>query len=120
MNIKLKTYEKDTQKTIIDWLTVKKIFHYKNNTVGIYKQSTGQYIPSPSKGAPDIVAVIQGKYIGIEVKAPNGKQSENQVAFQSNLENAGGLYILAFSVGDVIDKIAQYQKVINTLTVNRE
>ena len=98
----MKLREKDIQKTIIGYLKLKKIFHYKNNTVGIYNQKTGQYIPSPSKGAPDIIAIKDGKYIGIEVKAPKAKQSEHQRTFQDNLEEAGGIYILAYELEDVM------------------
>ena len=51
--------ERDIQKAILDFLTLKLIFHYKNNTAGIYKQATGTYIQSRIVGAPDIVAVIR-------------------------------------------------------------
>jgi hypothetical protein len=43
--------------------------------------------------------------VGIEVKAPKGKQSEHQKAFQEMLEVAGGRYVLAYSLDDVIDQI---------------
>jgi hypothetical protein len=36
--------------------------------------------------------VINGQFVGIEVKAPIGKQSENQKEFQAQLEAAGGKY----------------------------
>lgn len=95
--------ERDIQKSIIDYLRVKKIFHYKNSTIGIYKKSTDSYIPSQSVGSPDIICVIDGKYVGIEVKRPKGIQSESQKEFQKNLERAGGRYILARSIDDVIN-----------------
>jgi len=47
-------------------------------------------------GAPDIVCVINGQFVGIEVKAPKGKQSDHQKEFQRKLEAAGGRYILAY------------------------
>lgn len=94
--------EKDIQKVILQWLSLKKIFHYKQNTTGIFKKSTQSYIPSQSTGAPDIVIVAHGKYIGIEVKRRGAKQSESQIAFQKNLEKAGGEYILAYELEDVI------------------
>jgi RNA-directed DNA polymerase len=37
-------------------------------------------------GSPDIICVIKGQYVGIEVKAPKGKQSEHQKAFQQALQ----------------------------------
>jgi hypothetical protein len=47
-----------------------------------------------SAGSPDIVCVIGGQYIGIEVKRKGGKQSEAQKEFQASLETAGGEYCL--------------------------
>lgn len=41
------------------------------------------------------------QYVGIEVKGPKGKQSDDQKEFQRHLEAAGGRYILAYSVEDV-------------------
>jgi hypothetical protein len=101
--------ESDIQKTILDYLTLRGIFHYKNNTAGIYKQATGSYIPSPSVGAPDIVAVIGGKYIGIEVKRPGGKMSEHQLRFKENLERAGGIYWIFDSIDAAVGTLEDYQ-----------
>lgn len=40
--------------------------------------------------------------MGIEVKAPKGKQSDHQKEFQKNLEAAGAKYVLAYSLEDVM------------------
>lgn len=45
--------------------------------------------------------------MGIEVKAPKGKQSDHQKGFQSKLEGAGGKYILAYSLEEVIAALAR-------------
>ena len=45
---------------------------------------------------------VNGQYVGIEVKAPKGKQSEHQKEFQRRLEVSGGRYLLVYSVDDVI------------------
>jgi hypothetical protein len=99
---KKKILESEIQKQILDYLKLKRVFHFKNNTAGIYKVSTGSYIPSQSVGAPDIICVIGGTFCGLEVKRPGGKQSDNQKAFQDSLEEAGGKYYLVFSLDDVI------------------
>ncbi len=54
-------------------------------------------------GQPDIQGIIAptGKYLGIEVKSPTGRQSEEQKLFQAMVERQGGIYILARSVDDV-------------------
>jgi hypothetical protein len=41
-------------------------------------------------------------YIGIEVKRPGGKLSPHQERFRDNLQQAGGVYVVAYSVEDVI------------------
>jgi len=97
--------EKDIQKQILDYLKIKRIFHYKNSTTGIYQQKTGHYIPSQSVGSPDIICVVDGRYIGIEVKRPGSKLSPHQEAFRDNLQQAGGFYIVAHNVEDVITNL---------------
>lgn len=97
--------ESDVQRAILDYLRLKRIFCYKNSTVGIYKRATGTYIPSQALGSPDIVCVINGQYVGIEVKAPGGRQSEHQKEFQRQLEAAGGRYILAYSLDEVLERL---------------
>jgi len=53
------------------------------------------------KGLCDLIAVKNGFTVFIEVKALNGKQSDEQKIFESRIRNAGGVYILARSVDDV-------------------
>lgn len=96
-----KQLEKDIQKSIIDYLRRRGIFFWKNNTAGIYKKSTGSYIPSQSVGAPDICVIHNGKFIGLEVKQPTGKQSPGQIEFERKILNAGGFYYVVTSINDV-------------------
>jgi hypothetical protein len=49
--------------------------------------------------------VVDGQFVGIEVKGYGGKQSPAQKEFQVNLMLAGGKYILAFNLEDVIKEI---------------
>jgi hypothetical protein len=93
--------ESDTQKAILEWLAWKHIFHYRNNS-GAFKREDGHFYRFGAVGSPDIVCIIAGQYVGIEVKAPKGRQSDNQKEFQRQLEAAGGKYILAYSIADVI------------------
>lgn len=96
--------EGDIQKTILDYLTLKGVFHYRNNS-GAFVDSQKHFYRFGAVGSPDIICVIDGIFVGIEVKAPHGKQSEHQKEFQKNLEAAGGIYILAYSLDDVIAKL---------------
>lgn len=62
------------------------------------------------KGIPDIIACINGHFVGIEVKDKGKKstQTEEQKIHQRNIEKAGGLYILAESLEEVKEKL--YEK----------
>jgi hypothetical protein len=93
--------ESDVQRQILDWLALKRIFHYRNNS-GAFVDSQKHFYRFGAVGSPDIVCVIKGQYVGIEVKALRGKQSEHQKGFQKQLEVAGGRYVLAYCLEDVI------------------
>ncbi|KIN81221.1 nuclease [Clostridium botulinum] len=57
-----------------------------------YKNWSGPYSKS---GIPDIIACVDGHFIGIEVKAPNGKPSELQKRNIRLIQECRGLgYIL--------------------------
>ena len=98
--------EHDIQDQILDWLKGWHVFCYRQNT-GMAKLKGGFWVRFGKPGAPDIVAVLNGRFIGIEVKKPGAKQSESQSDYQRELERAGGLYILAFSLEHVTQAFAQ-------------
>lgn len=83
-----------------DYLTLKRIFFYRNNS-GALKTAHGSFVRFGAKGSPDIVAVVDGQYTGIECKMGSGRQSPDQKAFQAELENAGGRYLLVRDVNDL-------------------
>lgn len=93
--------EKDIQKTIIDFLRYYGWLVIKNNTVGIYKKSTGKYIPSQAVGLADLTILKGGRVIMLEVKTAKGKQSDGQIEFQENWKEKGGEYYVVRSVEDV-------------------
>lgn len=91
--------ERDLQRTILDYLKLHRVFYYRQNTGvmrGSYKGKS-RFVRFGAVGAPDIVAVIGGKYVGIEVKARGGLQTDAQNIFQRRLEAAGGEYLLVRS-----------------------
>lgn len=100
----MKSTEKATQKAILEYLALKRIFHYRNNTGG-FKNSNGNFYTFGAKGSPDIVCVVPkngiGQFVGIEVKDVKGKLNDNQEKFKKELEKAGGIYITARSLDDI-------------------
>jgi hypothetical protein len=51
------------------------------------------------EGWPDITAVIEGKFVGIETKQATGWQRESQRKAQEAIEAAGGVYLLVNKIG---------------------
>ena len=95
------------QRLILEYLALKRIFHYRNNS-GAFKRDDGHFYRFGATGSPDIICVIKGQYVGIEVKAPKGKQSDHQKNLRENLEAAGGKYILAYSLDIVVVSLSSF------------
>lgn len=95
--------EHQIQSQILDWLKIKGIFHWRNNTGGFGGAHKGKkwFVRFGAVGSPDIFAVIEGHIYGIEVKAANGKLSEKQWDFANHLMQAGGSYARVTCIEDV-------------------
>jgi Holliday junction resolvase len=65
---------------------------------------------SMKKGIPDIIACINGKFVGIEVKQANGHQSDEQKVCEQNILDAGGEYWLVFSYEQFMRKLTAFIK----------
>jgi hypothetical protein len=95
--------EQDIKRTVIAWLDLHRVMWWPNNT-GAWKVGL-RYIKFGKPGAPDIFALRNGNCFGIELKGPKGKQSQLQHDFQLDFTEAGGQYILARSLEDVMEVI---------------
>lgn len=100
-----KTLEKEIQLAICDYLALKKYFFWRQNTVPVFDFKTKVYRPMPKysvNGVPDIILIHKGQFIGLEVKQPKGKQSDNQKIFENNCKKAGGQYHIVTSLDDIL------------------
>lgn len=96
--------EKEIQESICYYLSLKHYFFWRQNTNPIYNPASGGYrkMPPFSKtGVPDIILVRNGKFVGLEVKRPTGKQSPNQKEFEEGCKKAGGEYYIVTSLEDL-------------------
>ena len=102
--------ENKIQKQILEYLLALGLSAWRNNSAGIKKGS--RFIRCGIKGSADIIAVLppNGRFLGVEVKGPGEKQSNDQETWQEELEAAGGLYILAWSLEDVIEGLRDANK----------
>lgn len=94
--------EKDLQKSIKDYLELKGYLVIKAPTAGIYKHDTGRYIPLGRKGISDLIALKKGIFYAIEIKVPGNTPTLEQQEFLQEVEQKGGVALLAYSIDDVI------------------
>ncbi len=87
--------EADITKQIRDVLDLKGIWHWKQ----------WQGPMSEPKGVSDILGCFEGKLLAIEVKVPGRYLTSDQVIFIDNVNTAGGIGFVAYSVEDVIEKL---------------
>ncbi len=80
---------------------------WRNNS-GALPDARGRVIRFGLAGSADILGLLRpsGRFLAIEVKAQNGRQSEAQRNFQRMITESGGLYVLAYSVQEAIDAIS--------------
>jgi hypothetical protein len=90
--------ENDVAKQITDWLDYFGYFWH-------YVPNKGRFDHGQDKktlGAPDIVVITKGRYIGVEFKAPGKGQTKEQKEFRRRLEQVDGKYVLARDINDLI------------------
>lgn len=95
--------ETDVQYSICEYLAYRQHFFWRQNTIPALTRDGGfRRMPAFSKnGVPDIILIVDGKFVGLEVKAPKGKQSESQKDFEAGCKQAGGCYYIVTSIEDV-------------------
>lgn len=103
----MKRTETEIQRAICDYLKIKGHFFTRVNNVPIYDPRAKRRRALPKytiKGFPDILVLLDGVAIGIEVKSETGKISSDQKEFKERWLSAGGSYFIARSVKDVMDR----------------
>jgi len=59
----------------------------------------GRWVQLCREGWPDISAIIDGRFVGIETKRLTGRQGKAQALIQAMIERAGGVYLLVNDLG---------------------
>ena len=104
--------ESEIQSQIIDFLQILekqgKLFFQRTNNVPISMMRNGKRVfrsmpQGAKKGFPDIIVVVDGYFIGLEVKTLIGRQSEHQKAMEKLIIENGGVYVVVRSLDDVIN-----------------
>lgn len=101
--------ESEIQRTILQYLEIRGIFHWRNNT-GALKSDT-RFVRFGHKGSSDIVGVLPGgRALFIEVKRRTGRLTEAQKEFIARAHMAGALAFEARSVEEVDRRLREAMK----------
>ncbi|WP_020598683.1 hypothetical protein [Spirosoma panaciterrae] len=79
---------------VMAWLQLNGHFCARINTGGIYDENLGKYRPSGStRGTPDVLCCIRGRFVGLEIKSGSDKLSEAQKAIARQIEASLGFFL---------------------------
>ena len=110
--MKPKLLEKHIEQQILIWLNMQQNCKaWKNKSTGTYdpkkkcfRRPTSRFT---QKGSSDIIGIFRGKMLCIEVKRPNGKLTEDQKTFLSEMSELGAICLVARSLDDVVLLLAE-------------
>jgi len=98
------THTELVNQILIEITAMPGVMAWKNSTgVGVTQART--VVRFGLKGSADILGVFRGRALAIEAKTGKGRQHGKQPEFQAKFQECGGLYILARSVADAVDKL---------------
>lgn len=93
---------------ILHALSAMGIWAWRQNS-GHVPRKGGRFFGAPA-GSPDIAGVLDGRYFGIEVKTPKGKQRETQVEWQAMALRHGVRYGIARSAREASELVREWRK----------
>lgn len=104
------TTANDLTKTILfDMKWVRGGIAYRINNGAVYDRKRQVYRKGVQRrGIPDVIGIIDGRFFGIEVKIGKDRQSADQKEVQREIEESGGVYFIAKSYDDYINKISLF------------
>lgn len=116
--------ESEVVKACMDWLLWRGIFHWRQNTTGVFNPKSGGYFFHGKKGVSDILGILEqsvdvnlgskaclerfGCLLAIECKGENGRVSDDQIEFLGEVNKRGGLGIVVRSVTELEEKLKDY------------
>lgn len=90
-------------KKVLRFLDLKKHYATRVQSQGQYNPTKGRWTKSTvRRGIGDILAIINGKAVMIEVKAGKDRMSEWQIATKKDVEKSGGVYLVVRTFDDFL------------------
>ena len=106
------TLEKGIENSILSFLKKLGVFCWKNQSIGVFDPTRRVYRKSNSvhhiKGVSDILGIIEGKFLAIEVKSAKGVISPEQRAFIARMNSEGGIAFVARNVDQVARELYKH------------
>ena len=99
--------------TLMDDATVARLRRTRPRVAAMGRRTAGAFaargfaVDFEGAGSPDILGCLDGRFLGIEVKTPTGKQEQSQRRFQTAFEAAGGIYLIARSPAEAVEAITR-------------
>jgi len=100
--------ERDVRSQITDWLSRYGYFWEPLHS-GAARMASGNFTRFGTPGRADLLVVFGGHAVFVEIKAPDGRQSDKQKVFEQRVNAAGAVYVLARSLEDVIEQVRPLQ-----------
>ena len=102
--MKLKITEKEIQHLILQYLQLRKVFCWRNNTAAFAATYKGKerFIRTGFVGSGDIIGLTpQGRFFSIEVKVPGRQPTFEQIQFMNVIKANNGIAFVATCLEDV-------------------
>ncbi len=103
------TGEKEIENEILRFLKIIGVFCWKQNNVGIFDPIRKVYrrpkSPHIIKGVSDILGIISGRMLAIEVKSKTGRISDEQRIFLAKINQEGGIAFVTRSLPQTIEQL---------------
>jgi hypothetical protein len=97
------TPEGAVKKEVMEYLALRGVFCWVNNTGRRGKVNFGKV------GSSDIIGILDdGRFLAIELKAPGGVPTMDQIMFLAEIAKRGGVAFVATSAEEVADEFKRY------------
>lgn len=100
--MRLKETESDVLRAVCEYLALKRHFFWRANNIPVWDGKNFRAMPKYSmKGLPDIMLIINGFCIGLELKTATGRMSPEQKDVEKKFKDSGAEYYLIRSIDDL-------------------